>query len=106
VKFGLVCLLAIGCQSTDKAAPQKAQITADDCPRFLAKARRTIEEMGHHANLQYTPEIEASALKDCLADVAAGKPMVLPRCVLDATSEAAVHACFPTYDSLTNRKAP
>ncbi len=103
----LMFVLLLGCQSReDKPAPPAAssQITADECPRFLQKARATITELGAHAGVPYTQQIEASAEKDCRADVAAGKPMLLGRCVLDAKDEAAVHACFPTYDQLTSRK--
>lgn len=92
-------VVMLGCQSS---AP-RAGIAADDCPKFLAKAHATIEEMGARAKLPYTAEMEANAERDCRADVAAGKPMVLARCVLDAPDDAGVHACFPTYDQL---KAP
>jgi hypothetical protein len=100
----LLSLLA-GCQtSTSQPPAPRSTITADECPRFLAKARATITELGAHAGVPYTHEIEQTAERDCRADVAAGKPMALGRCVLDATDEAAVHACFPTYDQLVNRK--
>lgn len=100
-------VLLLGCQSRDdKAAPpvSTSRITADECARFLQKARATITELGAHAGVPYTQQIEASAERDCRADVAAGKPMVLGRCVLDAKDEDAVHACFPTYDQLINKK--
>ena len=103
----LLFVLLVGCQSRDgKAAPpaSSSRITAEECPRFLQKARATITELGAHAGVPYTQQIEASAERDCRADVAAGKPMVLGRCVLDAKDEAAVHMCFPTYDQLTSRK--
>ncbi len=99
----VVCMLLLaGCQSTEKP-PSPAAFTAEDCQRFLTKARATIQAMGAKGGMTYNEQMEAVAVKDCRADLAAGKPMVLGRCVLDAASEDAVHKCFPTYDQLMNR---
>lgn len=103
----LVVVLLLGCQTSDpKGGPTapRSSITAEECALFLAKARATITELGARAGVPYTQDIEASAAKDCRADVAAGKPMALGRCVLDAKDEAAVRACFPTYDQLSSGK--
>ncbi len=99
-------LLVVSCQNADKPPSTIAPFTAADCPRFLAKARATIQAMGAQAGMTYNEQMEASAVKDCRADVVAGRPMALGRCVLDARNEQAVHQCFPTYEQLTNRKLP
>ncbi|CAN5917111.1 hypothetical protein BH11MYX3_BH11MYX3_06150 [soil metagenome] len=106
MKRWVLVLLVAGCQTADKPAAASPQFTADDCPRFLAKARGTIQAMGAKAGMTYNEQMEASAVKDCRADLAAGRPMALGRCVLAATSEDAVHQCFPTYEQLMNGKAP
>jgi hypothetical protein len=50
--------------------------------------------------------MEDNALKDCVADVAAGKPMLFPRCVLDAQNDTELHACFPAWDALAPERKP
>jgi hypothetical protein len=100
-------VLSIGCQAKDSPpSSPKPAITAAECGLFLTKARPTIEALAKRTGMAYTKQIEDSALKDCVNDVAAGQPMLLPRCVLDARSEAAVHACFPTYDAVMTGKTP
>ncbi len=106
-------LLVAGCQARSEKAPppppppaSSSQITAAECPRFLAKARATIQAMGAKAGMTYNAQMEAKAVADCVADVAAGRPLVLGRCVLDAPSEDAVHRCFPTYEQVMTREAP
>ncbi len=111
VKRFVIVLLLFGCQSSGDKPPPPAplspsQVTADDCQRFLTKARATIQAMGAHAGMTYTEQMEATAAKDCRADIAAGRPMALGRCVLDAPNEGAVHKCFPTYDQLMTKQAP
>lgn len=106
VKALAACAFAIGCQGSEPA-PQPATatapvsaITAAQCGLFLTKARPVLEELATRSGMAYTKPIEDSALRDCQADVAAGKPMVFARCVIDAPTEAALHACFPAYDAV------
>ena len=110
MKIALACLVVLGCQS-EKAAPPPppkpvSTITPQECRIFLVKARATMQELGSRAGVQYSQSIEENAIRDCEADVTAGKPMQLGRCVLDAKNEDEVHACFPTYDQLKDRKTP
>jgi len=105
VKVLAACAFAIGCQAKD-APPPPAPVpafTASECGLFLTKARPVLEELATRSGMTYTKTIEDSALRDCLADAAAGKPMRFPRCVLDAPTETALHACFPAYDAVTDR---
>lgn len=98
-----LCAFVLGCQSAEKAsapAPGPA-ITSAQCGLFLTKARPVLEEMATRSGMTYTKQIEDSALADCRADVAAGKPMAFARCVLDAPSDQALHACFPPYDAVS-----
>lgn len=103
-------LVVLGCQS-DKAAPPpppttSSSITPQECRIFLVKARATMQELGSRVSVPYTQQMEETAIKDCEADVTAGKPMTFGRCILDAKSEDEVHKCFPTYDQLKDRKTP
>jgi hypothetical protein len=109
VKPALLCLFVLGCQS-EKAAPPPpppvSSITPQECRIFLVKARATLQQLGSRVSIPYTQQIEETAIKDCEADVKAGKPMLLGRCVLDAKTEDEVHKCFPTYEQLNDRKTP
>ena len=92
----------LGCQSSDKAAPPaEPPITAAACKPFLVKARFVLKEMGSAAGMNYSDAIEAQAIKDCEADVVAGRPTSLMRCVLAANTTEGVRQCFPTYDQVT-----
>jgi hypothetical protein len=102
VKALLASALLFGCQAKD-SPPAKPAITAADCGTFLTKARPVIEELAKRSGMTYSKQIEDNALRDCVADVAAGKPMLFPRCVLDAPNEAALRACFPAYDAITDK---
>ena len=95
----------LACQAKETQPPKPA-ITAADCGTFLTKARPTIEELGKRGGMIYTKHMEDNALKDCVADVAAGKPMLFPRCVLDAQNDTEMHACFPAWDALKPERAP
>lgn len=101
MKVAALWVLVLGCQSSEKATPEPApQITAASCRPFLVKARFVLEEMGSAAGMQYTQSIEERAIKDCEADVAAGRPTELMKCVLAANETEAVRKCFPTYDQV------
>jgi hypothetical protein len=109
VKRALWLLVILGCQTEKTATPPPPAVSAisvQECKLFLVKARATLQELGSRVNVSYTDQIETRAIKDCEDDVAGGKPMRLGRCVLDATTEDAVHKCFPTYDQLKDRKTP
>jgi hypothetical protein len=102
VKALLACALVVGCQAKEPepSPAAKPAFTAADCGMFLTKARPVIEELGKRSGMTYTKQIEDSALRDCTADAAAGKPMLFARCVLDAQNDTALHACFPAYDDV------
>ena len=95
----------IGCQAKESPKP-KVAITAAECGLFLTKARPVIEELAKRGGMTYTKQIEDSALADCTADGAAGKPMLFPRCVLDARNDTELHACFPAWDAVTPEGEP
>ena len=59
--------------------------------------------MGSAAGMSYSQAIEDQAIKDCEADVAAGRPTSLMKCVLAANTTDAVKSCFPTYDQVMHR---
>lgn len=99
VKVFAVCVLMLGCKAKETPPPKPA-ITASECGLFLTKARPVIEELAKRTGMTYTKQIEDNGLRDCVADVAAGKPMQFARCVLDAQNETALHDCFPAYDAL------
>jgi hypothetical protein len=105
VRAALLVATLIGCKAKETPPPKPA-ITAADCGMFLTKARPTIEELGKRGGMTYTRQMEDNALKDCVADVAAGKPMLFPRCVLDAQNDAELHACFPAWDALAPERKP
>ena len=105
VKVVLVCALMLACKAKE-TPPPKSAISAAECGMFLTKARPTIEDLAKRSGMTYTKQIEDNALRDCVADVAAGKPMLFPRCVLDAQTDTALHACFPAYDVLTTERKP
>ena len=94
-----VCLLLIGCQGREKAAPAP-EPTAESCRAFLVKARFVLQEMGSAAGMTYTQSIEEKAIKDCEADLAAGKASDLMKCVLATNTTDGVRACFPTYEQV------
>lgn len=100
MRAALLFAALIGCKAKETPPPKPA-ITAAECGTFLTKARPTIEELGKRGGMTYTRGMEDNALKDCVADVAAGNPMLFARCVLDAKNDTEVHACFPAWDALT-----
>ena len=102
MKIAALLVFVLGCQSTEKAKPAP-EIDATACRPFLVKARFVLQEMGSAAGMNYTQSIEEQAIKDCEADVKAGRPTELMRCVLAANETEAVKKCFPTYDQLKAR---
>ena len=98
-----VCMVLLGCQSREKAAPPPPAISAADCRPFLVKARFVLQEMGSAAGMNYTQSIEEKAIKDCEADLATGKPSELMKCVLATNTTDGVRACFPTYEQVKAR---
>lgn len=105
VRAALLVVALIACKAKETPPPRPA-ITAAECGTFLTKARSTIEELGKRGGMTYTRKMEDTALADCVADVAAGKPMLFPRCVLDAQNDTELHACFPAWDALTPGRKP
>lgn len=111
MKLAALLVFVLGCQSEkagkaakgEPAAP--VEITAASCRPFLTKARVVLQEMGSAAGMSYTQTIEEQAIKDCEADLAAGRPSDLMKCVLAANTTDAVRACFPTYDQVKQRGA-
>ena len=101
MKIAALLVLVLGCQSSEKAAPVP-EISAAQCRPFLVKARFVLQEMGSAAGMNYSQSIEESAIKDCEADVAAGRPSELMKCVLASNTTDGVRACFPTYDQVKN----
>ncbi len=103
MKLAAVCVVLLACQTSDKAppAPSKApEITAASCRPFLVKARFLLEEMGTKAGMPYSQSIEEGAIKQCEADITAGRPVALMRCVLAAKTTDEVRACFPTLEQV------
>ncbi len=105
MRAALLFAALIACKAKETPPPTPA-ITPADCGTFLTKARPTIEELAKRGGMTYTKHMEDNALKDCVADVAAGKPMLFPRCVLDAKTDTELHACFPAWDALTPGQKP
>lgn len=99
MKLAAVCAVLLACQTTEKAKPAP-EINTAACRPFLVKARFVLQEMGSAAGMSYTQSVEESAIKQCEADVAAGKSTELMRCVLSANTTDAVRHCFPTYDQV------
>lgn len=102
MKLAALCIVLIGCQSRDEPKPAP-QITSAQCRPFLVKARFYLQEMGSAAGMNYTQSIEEKAIKDCEADVAAGRPTELMKCVLAANETEAVRRCFPTYQQVKGK---
>jgi len=92
VKTLVAIALTAACAKEEAPPPP---FTAADCGLFLTKARATLEDLAKSSGMTYTKAIEDNALRDCIADAAAGKPMLFPRCVLAAETETAMRACFP-----------
>lgn len=107
MKIAALCVLLLGCQSSEKAPPAPApQLSAASCRPFLVKARFVLQEMGSAAGMTYTQSIEEQAIKDCEADVRAGRPTELMACVLGAGTTDAIRHCFPTYDQVKAQGKP
>lgn len=108
--FVLVLVAVLGCQTKDSRPPAQQQgagsavKTADDCQRFFDRARPTLQAMASAAGMPLSPSTEQEGLRDCRADLAAGKRPPLIDCVLAAKDQAGVNACFPRYEELTRRR--
>ena len=100
MKIAALLVFVLGCKSHDKPATPEPEINAAACRPFLVKARFVLQEMGSAAGMNYTQSIEETAIKQCEADVAAGKPNELMRCVLATNTTDGVRQCFPTYDQV------
>lgn len=100
----LFAALIAGCSKhADKAEPPapapapkvavKGVNSLADCTRFVDKARPMIEEMTKKAGMPFGPGETAAFVTECTTSTAPREPLM--DCVLAATDEAGVRACYP-----------